>query len=66
MQGFWSECGKFKANAPGGQHVKSESLNLSGGAVSSPRGGQSRGLGWESAPRCCSERGWIPQGAPLG
>lgn len=38
MQGFWSECGKFKANLPGGQHVKNKSLNLSHRAVISSSG----------------------------
>lgn len=38
MQGFRRECGKFKANLPGGQHVRSESLNLSHRAVTSSSG----------------------------
>lgn len=38
MQGSRSECGKFKANKPGGQHVKNKSLNPSLGAVISSPG----------------------------
>lgn len=38
MQGSRSECGKFKANKPGGQHVKNKSLNPSPGAVISSPG----------------------------
>lgn len=46
MQGFWSECEKFKANLPGGQHAKNASLNLSHRAVTS----SSDSPGYRQAP----------------